>query len=130
MSLLFGYASDLELVEENVDMDGNRIIDLPEPTTDSEPVTKGKRYVDREVTRIMFLNNVDFYDDVRERKFDVRLFERSFKKRKWCPLQVIGFLAFGRVLEDVDVTGLLAKWVPNFKAQFWWFVVKNHLLKG
>ena len=41
MSLLFGYASDLELVEEDVDMDGNRILDLPEPTEDSEPVTKG-----------------------------------------------------------------------------------------
>ena len=46
MSLLFGYASDLELVEENVDdMDGNRILDLPEPTEDSEPVTKG--YADK-----------------------------------------------------------------------------------
>ena len=32
MSLLFGYASDLELVEENVDLDGSRILDLPEPT--------------------------------------------------------------------------------------------------
>ena len=40
MSLLFGYASDLELVEENVDMDGNRIFDLPDPVEDSEPVTK------------------------------------------------------------------------------------------
>ena len=45
MSLLFGHAPDLELVEEDVDMDGNRIVDLPEPTTDSEPVTKG--YADK-----------------------------------------------------------------------------------
>ena len=48
MSLLFGYASDLEVVQEDVDMDGNRIVDLPEPTTDSEPVTKryaGKNYL-------------------------------------------------------------------------------------
>ena len=45
MSLLFGYASDLELVEENVDMDGNRIFDLPDPTEGSEPVTKG--YADK-----------------------------------------------------------------------------------
>ena len=47
MSLLFGHASDLELVEENVDMDGNRIFDLPSPTArkDSEPVTKG--YADK-----------------------------------------------------------------------------------
>ena len=45
MSLLFGYASDLEVVQEDVDMDGNRIVDLPEPTTDSEPITKG--YADK-----------------------------------------------------------------------------------
>ena len=75
----------------------------------------------------MFLNNMDFYDDVRDKKFDIRLFGLSFKKRKWCPLQV---LAFGRMFKDVDVTGLLAKWVPNYRAQFWWFVVKNHAIKG
>ena len=45
MSLLFGYASDLELVEEDVDMDGNRIFDFPDPTEDGEPVTKG--YADK-----------------------------------------------------------------------------------
>ena len=45
MSLLFGYASDLELVEENVDVDGNKIFGLPDPTEDSEPVTKG--YADK-----------------------------------------------------------------------------------
>ena len=45
MSLLFGHASDLELVEENVDMDGNRIFELPDPVEDSEPVTKG--YADK-----------------------------------------------------------------------------------
>ena len=45
MSLLFGYASDLELVEQNVDMDGNRIFDHPDPTENSEPVTKG--YADK-----------------------------------------------------------------------------------
>ena len=41
MSLLFGYSSGLETIEEDIDMNGNRIIDLPSPTTDSEPVTKG-----------------------------------------------------------------------------------------
>ena len=45
MSLLFGYSSELEIVEENIDMDGKKIIDLPKPTTDSEPVTKG--YADK-----------------------------------------------------------------------------------
>ena len=45
MSLLFGYASDLELVEEDVDMNGNRIVDLPEPTT------KGQKDVDHEITK-------------------------------------------------------------------------------
>ena len=52
MSLLLGHAPDLELVEEDVDMDGNRIVDLPEPTT------KGQRYVDHEITKTMFLNNI------------------------------------------------------------------------
>ena len=80
----------------------------------------------------MFLNNKDFYDDVLDKRFDIRLFEESFKRRKWCPLQVIGFLAFERVLKDVDVTGLLAKWVPNYRTQFWWYVMarKNHIIKG
>ena len=41
MSLLFGYSSGLETIEEDTDMNRNRIIDLPSPTTDSEPVTKG-----------------------------------------------------------------------------------------
>lgn len=45
MSLLFGYESDLEFVEENIDMHGNRILDLPDPTEDNEPVTKG--YADK-----------------------------------------------------------------------------------
>ena len=45
MSLFFGYASELELVQEDVDMDGNRIFDLPDLTEDSEPVTKG--YADK-----------------------------------------------------------------------------------
>ena len=51
---------------------------------------------------------MDFYNDVLDKKFDIRLFEQSFRKPKWCPLQVIGFLAFGTVLKEVDVTGLLA----------------------
>ena len=67
MSLLFGYASDLEVIQEDVDMDGNRIVDLPEPTTDSEPVTKEQKYIDHEITKTMFLNNIDFYDDVSTR---------------------------------------------------------------
>ena len=41
MSLLFGYSSSLETIEEDIDMDGNRILDLPSPTSNSEPVTKG-----------------------------------------------------------------------------------------
>ena len=32
MSLLFGYSSGLEAIEEDTDMNGNRIIDLPSPT--------------------------------------------------------------------------------------------------
>ena len=31
MALLFGYSSDLSTIEEDIDMNGNRIIDLPNP---------------------------------------------------------------------------------------------------
>ena len=41
MSLLFGYSSCLETIEEDIDMQGNKIINLPNPSTGSEPVTKG-----------------------------------------------------------------------------------------
>ena len=40
MSLLFGYSSGLSTIQEDIDMQGNRIIDLPEPVTGLEPVTK------------------------------------------------------------------------------------------
>ena len=55
-----------------------------------------------EVAKTMLLNNMDFYNDIRDGEFDIRLFERSLRKRKWCPRQVIGFLAFGRVFKGVD----------------------------
>ena len=38
MSLLFGYSSDIQ--EEDLDMNNNKIINLPNPSTGSEPVTK------------------------------------------------------------------------------------------
>ena len=45
MSLLFGYSSssssDLKNIEGDLDMNENRIIDLPSPVEDDEPVTKG-----------------------------------------------------------------------------------------
>ena len=40
MALLFGYSNGLETIEEDIEMQGNRIIDLPDPVTGSEPVTK------------------------------------------------------------------------------------------
>ena len=39
-------------------------------------------------------------------------------RSKWCLLQVIGFLAFGRMFKDVDIVSLLARWVPNYRVQF------------
>ena len=38
MSLLFGYSKD---IEEDINMNGYKITDLPSPSTNSEPVTKG-----------------------------------------------------------------------------------------
>ena len=111
----------------------DHIVDLPSPTSNTEPVTKGyadtgQRYFNHDVTKEMLQNNVDFYNDVCNKRFDIRLFEQSFKKRKWCPMQVIGFIALGRVLSGEDVIGLLAKWVPNYRAQFWWFVIYKKLM--
>ena len=40
MSTLFGYSSSLETIEEDINMNNNRIINLPGPATGSEPVTK------------------------------------------------------------------------------------------
>ena len=45
MSLLFGYSSGLDLINEDLDMNGYRIVDLPPPSTGSEPVTK--QYADK-----------------------------------------------------------------------------------
>ena len=39
MALLFGYSSSVQ--EEDIDMDGNKITNLPAPTSLTEPVTKG-----------------------------------------------------------------------------------------
>ena len=39
MSLLFGYSSEVQ--EGDLDMDNHKIINLPDPSTGSEPVTKG-----------------------------------------------------------------------------------------
>ena len=41
MSLLFGYSSGLPTIEEDINMNGYKITDLPSPSTNSEPVTKG-----------------------------------------------------------------------------------------
>ena len=41
MALLFGYSSGLATIEEDINMNGYKITDLPSPSTNSEPVTKG-----------------------------------------------------------------------------------------
>ena len=79
MALLFGYSSSVQA--DDIDMDGNRIVDLSSPTSHTEPVTK---YINHDVTKEMFQNNMHFYDDVCDKKFDIRL----RKKRRWCPMQV------------------------------------------
>ena len=89
------------------------------------------KYVSHEITKTMFENNENFYETIVRKNFDIKLFERSFRKRKWSPRQVVGFLAFGRIMDrgyDVDVViNLMEKWVPNWKAQFWWLVFSEHV---
>ena len=84
------------------------------------------KYVSHEIVERMFENNKDFY--VVRKNFDIKLFERSFKKRKWCPRQVVGFLAFGKIMDDDSaVIKLLNRYHKNWRAQFWWFVFSEHI---
>ena len=78
--------------------------------------------MEHEITKMMFENNRDFYEDVVRKNFDIKLLESSFRKRKWCPKQVVAFLAFGQVMDKDEVLVLIESWVPNYRAQFWWFV--------
>ena len=43
---------------------------------------KMNKYVSHEITKTMFENNKNFYEDVVRKNFDIELFERSFKKTK------------------------------------------------
>ena len=82
------------------------------------------KYINHKVTEMMFRNNKDFYDDVFNKKFDIRLFKRSLNSDE----NMVAFLAFGKIFGE-DVIRLLARWAPNYRAQFWWFVIKRHILK-
>ena len=85
------------------------------------------KYVSHEIVSKMFENNKDFYDDVVRGNFDIKLFGQSFRKGKWQPRQVVGFLAFGRILDADVVLNLLGKWVPNWRSQFWWLVFSERV---
>ena len=89
------------------------------------------KYVSHEIVGRMFENNEDFYDDVVRKKFDIRMLERFFRRGRWCPRQVVGFLALGRI-PDHDaalVVSLLERWAPNWRVQFWWLVFAEHVKK-
>ena len=85
------------------------------------------KYVSHEIVGRMYNNNKDFYDDVVCENFNIRLFGQSFKKRMWQPRQVVGFLAFGRILDAGVVIDLLGKYCPNWRAQFFWLVFLEHM---
>ena len=87
---------------------------------------ENNKYITHEIVKKIFENNKDFYDDVVRKNLDIRLFEHSFRKRKWQPRQVVGFLAFGRILDADVVMNLLEKYCPNWRAQFWWLVFSEH----
>ena len=90
-----------------------------------------RKYLDHEITETVFRNNRDFYDDVLDRKFNVRSsFENRNGKRserKWCPMQVVGFIAFGKIMNEEMIFNLLTEWAPNLRAQFWWFVLHRRM---
>ena len=76
--------------------------------------------VNHEVTKMTFRNNKDFYDDVFNKKFDIRLFRPHIKTAE----NIVAFLAFGE-----DAIKLLQRWVPNYRARFWWYVVRRHVFQ-
>ena len=82
-----------------------------------------RKYFYHDVTREMFRNNLSFYYDVLNKGFDIKLFKRVFEKRGGCSTPTVGFIAFGRAMGEETVIGLLLEWIPNFRAQFWWFVM-------
>ena len=41
MSLNFGYSPRLGRIKNDIKLNGHKILDLPSPTSDTEPVTKG-----------------------------------------------------------------------------------------
>ena len=88
---------------------------------------ENNKYVSYEIVKKMYENNEDFYDDVVRKNFDIRLLEQSLRKKKWCPRQVVGFLALGRITDADLVMSLLEKWVPNWRAQFFWLVFAEHV---
>ena len=89
--------------------------------------SENDKYVSHEIVGRMFENNGDFYDDVVRKKFDIRMLEQSFLRKKWQPRQVVGFLALGRIMDVGLVMSLLERWVPNWRSQFWWLVFSEHV---
>ena len=77
--------------------------------------------VSHEATGMMFRNNKGFYDGGLNKEFDIKLFRRSLKSAE----NIVAFLAFGKIFKEETVIRLLTKWVPNYRAKFWWFVVKK-----
>ena len=85
------------------------------------------KYVSHKIVGKMFKNNKDFYNDVVSKNFDIKLLEHSFRKKRWYPRQVVGFLAFGRIMNVDVVMNLLGKYCPNWRSQFWWLVFSEHI---
>ena len=85
------------------------------------------KHLDHDIMETVFQNNRDFYDDVCGKELDIRLFEKSFKK-SGVRCGSIGFIALGRVMSEETIFSLLTEWVPNFRAQFWWFVLHRNFL--
>ena len=63
--------------------------------------------MEHKITKMMFENNMDFYEDVVRKNFDIKLFKSSLTKRKWCPKQVVSFLAFGQIMNKDEVLTLI-----------------------
>ena len=89
-----------------------------------------REYLDHDITIRMSRNNLDFYGAVCSNNFDIKNFELVFKRTRWQPLHVVKFITFGRLLDPEYVFHLLSEWVPNWRAQFWWFVIFFKTFRG
>ena len=70
----------------------------------------------------MYEQNVEFYKDVEETKYDVHLFARKMLCNRWSGTSVLRFLAFGakKKSEREAILGNLNSEYPEWRSELAW----------